>query len=106
MKQSSERNAVKLLAELGPTKAAIASVAQEFLNRGRNMAEVSFCISRVHERVGRLGGLVVRVYVPDERAEPDVLVNSRRREFVSYSDGLYRRLRIPSTAGTKARWSS
>ena len=36
VKQISERNAVKLLAELGPTKAAIASVAQEFLNLGED----------------------------------------------------------------------
>ena len=66
VKQSSERNAVKLLPELGPTKAAIASVAQEFLNLGRSMAEVSFYISRVHPRVGRLSSLVLEVYAPDE----------------------------------------
>ena len=85
----------RLSKELGPTKAAIASVAQEFLNRGRTMAEVSFCISKFHPRVGRVAGLVVRVYVADESVEPGVLVNSRRRDFLSYSDGLYRRLRVP-----------
>ncbi|MDG6926836.1 MAG: hypothetical protein JRN09_09830 [Nitrososphaerota archaeon] len=95
VKQSSERNAVKLLPDLGPSKAAIASVAHEFLIRGRTMAEVSFCISSVRPRVARLSGLIARVYVPDEGVQPEVLVRSRSREFVSYSEGLYRRLRIP-----------
>ena len=95
VKQSSERNAVKLLPDLGPTKAAIASVAQEFLSLGRSMAEASFYISRVHPRVGRLSSLVLEVYAPDEGRAVDVLVNCRKREFKSYSDGLYRRLRIP-----------
>jgi len=95
VKQNAERLAVKIVRDVGPTKAAIASVAQEFLALGRNLAEVSLCISGVHPRVARLSGLVVRVYVRDERAEPDVLVGSRRRGFVAYSEGLYRRLRIP-----------
>ena len=91
VKQGSERNAVKLLPELGPTKAA---VAQEFLNLGRSMAEVSFYIARVHPRVGRLSSLVLEVYAPDEGRTPSVLVNSRKRDFKSYADGPYRRLRI------------
>jgi hypothetical protein len=95
VKQSSERYAVKLLHDMGPSKAAIASVAHEFLARGRTMGEVSFCISSVRPRVARLGGLIARVYVPDESVQPEVLVRSRPREFVSYSEGLYRRLRIP-----------
>ena len=94
VKQGSERNAVKLLPELGPTKAAVASVAQEFLNLGRSMAEVSFYIARVHPRVGRLSSLVLEVYAPDEGRTPSVLVNSRKRDFKSYADGPYRRLRI------------
>ena len=71
VKQGSERNAVKLLPELGPTKAAVASVAQEFLNLGRSMAEVSFYIARVHPRVGRLSSLVLEVYAPDEGRAPE-----------------------------------
>jgi hypothetical protein len=94
VKQSSERNAVKLLPELGPTKAAVASVAQEFLSLGRSFAEVSFFIARVHPRVGRLSSLVLRVYAPDEASAVDVIVGTRKRDFKSYSDGLYRRLRV------------
>ncbi len=94
VRQSSERNAVKLLPELGPTKAAIASVAQEFLSLGRSVAEVSFFIARVHPRVGRLSSLVLEVYAPEAGSAVDVLVNSRKREFKSYSEGLYRTLRI------------
>jgi hypothetical protein len=93
VKQSSERNAVKLLPELGPTKAAIASVAQEFLRLGRNAVEVSSCLSRVHPWVGHLSDLVVEVY-PTPPGEVGVLVNGRERTFKSYTRGLYRKLRI------------
>ena len=95
VKQISERSAVKLMPELGPTKAAIASVAQEFLNLGRMMSDVSFSIARVHPRVGRIGSLLLTVYAPDPQNPVDVLVNSRRRQFKAYSDGLYLRLRAP-----------
>jgi hypothetical protein len=94
VKQSAERNAIKLLPHLGPTKSAIASVAQEFLSLGRSVAEASFFVSRVHPRVGRLSSLVIEVYAPDG-GTVDVLVNGRKREFKSQSEGLYRRLRIP-----------
>jgi hypothetical protein len=94
VKMSSERNAIKLLPHLGPTKAAIAAVAQEFLSLGRSVGESSLYISRVHPRVGRLSSLVIEVYVPDG-GTVEVLVNGRRREFKSQSEGLYRRLRIP-----------
>ena len=94
VKMSSERNAIKLLPHLGPTKAAIASVAQEFLSLGRSVGESSLYISKVHPRVGRLSSLVIEVYVPDGRTV-DVLVNGRRREFKYQSEGLYRRLRVP-----------
>jgi hypothetical protein len=95
VKQASERNAVKLVPELGPTKAAIASVAQEFLSLGRNFSEVSSSIAKVHARVGRLSSLVLEVYAPDETSAVVVLVNGRGREVKSYPEGLYRRLRIP-----------
>jgi hypothetical protein len=94
VKQSAERNAIKLLPQLGPTKAAIASVAQEFLSLGRSMGEASFFISKVRPRVGRLSSLVIEVYAPDG-GTVDVLINGRKREFKSQSEGLYRRLRIP-----------
>jgi hypothetical protein len=94
VKMSSERNAVKLLPHLGPTKAAIASVAQEFLSLGRSVGEASLSISKVHPKIGRLSSLVVEVYVP-EGGTVDVLVNGRKREFKFQSQGLYLRLRIP-----------
>ncbi|MDA4133113.1 MAG: hypothetical protein OK454_08330 [Thaumarchaeota archaeon] len=94
VKQNAERLAVKIMREIGPTKAAIASVAQEFLRQGRNLAEVSAFIANVHPRIDRLKDLVVEVYsTPD--SEIQVLVDGRDRPFVSYSDGLYRELRIP-----------
>lgn len=95
VKQGCERNAVKLLPELGPTKAAIASVAQEFLSLGRSMAEVSYYIARVQPRIGRVGSLVMRVYASEGGADVEVLVNSRRRQFKSFPEGLYQKLRVP-----------
>ncbi|MGH9917470.1 MAG: hypothetical protein ACRD6W_01150, partial [Nitrososphaerales archaeon] len=41
VKRKAERLAVRIMPEIGPTKAAIASVAHEFLSQGRNFAEVS-----------------------------------------------------------------
>jgi hypothetical protein len=95
VKLSSERNAVKLLPHLGPTKAAIASVAQEFLSLGRSLGEASLFISKVHPRIAGLSSLVLGVFVPDERTAVEVLVNGRKRDFKCYSEGLYRRLRVP-----------
>jgi hypothetical protein len=95
VKLSSERNAVKLVPHLGPTKAAIASVAQEFLSLGRTLGDASLFISKVHPRIGRLSSLVLEVFIPDERIVVDVLVNGRKRAIKSYSEGLYRKLRIP-----------
>jgi len=59
------------------------------------MAEVSFFVARRHPRVGRIGSLLLTAYAPDEAGAPDVLVNSRHRDFKSYPDGLYLRLRVP-----------
>jgi hypothetical protein len=95
VKMGSERNAVKLLPHLGPTKAAIAAVAQEFLSLGRSVSEASLSISKVHPKIGRLSSLVVEVYAPEAEGDVDVLVNGRKRGFKSYSEGSYRRLRIP-----------
>ena len=94
VKLNAERLAVKIMREIGPTKAAIATVAQEFLRQGRNLAEVSAFIANVHPRMDRLKDLVVEVYSAPE-SEIQVLVDGRNRPFVSYSDGLYRELRIP-----------
>jgi len=94
VKQNSERNAVKLSPEIGPTRAAIAAVAQEFLTLGRSMAEVSLFISKVHPRVGRLSSLVLEVYAPNASEVIQVWVNGRQRDFKSYSNGMYRKLRI------------
>ena len=94
VKRNAERLAVKIMREIGPTKAAIASVAQEFLRQGRNLAEVSSLIGRVHPRMDRLKDLVVEVY-PAPEGEIRVLVDGRDRPFRSYAEGLYRRLRIP-----------
>ncbi|HEV2138029.1 MAG TPA: hypothetical protein VGR53_04250 [Nitrososphaerales archaeon] len=92
-KLSAERLAVKLMEELGPTKAAIASVAQVFIGQGRNLAEVSACISRVHAGMDRLRDLVLEVY-PMPTGEIRVLVDGRERSFRSHSSGLYCKLRI------------
>ena len=93
VKQNAERMAIKLLGELGPTDAAIASVAQEFMNLGRNVLDVSLCISRVHPKMGRLKDLVVEVYP----LSPDVsvFINGRESEFKSHSNEPYLKLRIP-----------
>jgi hypothetical protein len=94
VKQNAERLAVKVMREIGPTKAAIASVAQEFLRQGRTVAEVSSFIANVHPRIGRLKDLLVEVS-PASGDEIRVLVEGRDRPFVSHSAGFYRRLRIP-----------
>ena len=94
-KQSAERLAVKIMGELGPTKAAIASVAQEFLSQGRGMAEVSSCIARVHPGMDRLKDLDVEVKPSAHTKEVRVLVDGRERPFSSFASGFYLRLRIP-----------
>jgi hypothetical protein len=94
VKQSAEHLAVKIMGEMGPTKAAIASVAQEFLTQGRNLAEVSSSIGMVHPKMDRLKDLIVEVYSAPE-GEIHVLFDGRERPFRSHAEGLYRRLRIP-----------
>jgi hypothetical protein len=93
-KQNAEKLAVKLMDDLGPTRAAIVSVAQFFIAQGRNFAEVSFCISLIHPAMDRLGDIMVEVY-PEPTGEIRVLVDGRDRAFKSYSNGIYRKLRIP-----------
>ncbi len=94
VKANAERLAVKVVDELGPTKAAIASVAEEFLMRGRNLAEVSSSIGKLHPKVNRLKDIVVEVY-PVQEAVIRVIVAGRERPYRLYSEGLYRKLRIP-----------
>ncbi|HEV2138487.1 MAG TPA: hypothetical protein VGR53_06565 [Nitrososphaerales archaeon] len=91
---TAERLAAKVMGELGPTRAAIASVAQVFIGQGRNFIEVSRCISKVHPAMDRLRDLIVEVY-PAPSGEIRVLVDGRERPFRSYSRGIYRKLRIP-----------
>jgi hypothetical protein len=93
-KQSAERLAVKVMEELGPTKAAIASVAQEFLRQGRSMAEVSSCVGRIHAGMDRVKDLIVEAKPDHEGEEMRVLVDGRDRPFSSYGYGLYAKLRI------------
>ncbi len=93
VKHSSERLALRLLDELGPTEAAIASVSQEFVKLGRNLLEVNLCISRLHPRMGQLKDLVVEVY--PLTSEVKVFVDGRERTFKSHANGLYKKLRIP-----------
>lgn len=93
-KQSAERLAVKIMDALGPTKAAIASVAQVFIGQGRPLVEVSSCISKVHPSMDKLRDLVVEVY-PAPAGEIRVLVDGRERASKSFADGLYRKMRIP-----------
>ncbi|MDE1853241.1 MAG: hypothetical protein KGI38_05790 [Thaumarchaeota archaeon] len=93
-KQNAETLAVKVMDELGPTKSAIASVAQIFIAQGRNLREVSSCISMVHPSIDRLGDIVVEIRQETEE-DVRVLVDGRDRPYKSYSHGFYRRLRIP-----------
>ncbi len=94
VKQNAEKMAVKIMDELGPTAAAIVSVAQEFIGQGRNLAEVSSCIARVHTGMDRVKDLTVEV-CPAPAGEIRVLVEGRERPFRAYSSGPYVRLRMP-----------
>ena len=93
-RQSAERLAVRLMDEIGPTKAAIAAVAQVFIAQGRNLRETSSCISMIHPAIDRLGDLIVEVYL-GPKGDVRVLVDGRDRPFKSYSNGIYRKLRVP-----------
>jgi hypothetical protein len=93
-KRNAETLAVKVMDELGPTKAAMASVAQVFIAQGRNLREVSSCISMIHPAIDRLGDIIVEVRQETEDAIR-VLVDGRERPYKSYSNGFYRGLRIP-----------
>ncbi len=97
VKRSAERLAVKVMGELGPTKAAVASVAQEILRRGRSMAEVSSCIAKVHAGMDRVKDLVIEVK-PSTDAGVRILVDGRERPSSSSSRGLYLTLRMPMFA--------
>jgi hypothetical protein len=101
VKHNAERLAVKLMREMGPTKAAIAAVAQEFLGQGRSLAEVSSFIGEVHPKMGRLKDIVVDVY-PAPEGEIEVLIDGRRRPVRSYDRGLYKTLCIPLFASDGA----
>ena len=94
VEKNAERLALGIMAELGPTKAAIASVAQEFLRLGRSMADVSSHIAEVHPGIDSLKDLVIEVH-PKQGSEVSVLVKGRVRSHSSHSAGLFRRLRIP-----------
>lgn len=94
VKQSAERLAAKIMDKIGPTRAAIASVAQEFLRQGRSLVDVSSSIGLIHTKVDQLKDLVIEVY-PSPEGEIRVLLDGRERPFTSYSEGLYKRLRIP-----------
>jgi len=99
-KQNAERFAVKIMEDLGPTKAAIASVAQFFTAQGRNFAEVSACVSQVHPAMDRLADLLVEVR-PEPSGKIQVLVGGRNRPFKSHSNGIYRKLRIAHFASDR-----
>jgi hypothetical protein len=93
-KRNAETLAVRVMEDLGPTKAAIASVAQVFIAQGRNLREVSSCISMVHPAINKLSDVVVEVRTgPGEAVR--VRVDGRDRTCKSYSNGFYRTLRIP-----------
>jgi hypothetical protein len=94
VKRNAERLAIGIMDELGPTKAAIASVAQEFLRLGRNMTDVSSHMAEVHPGIDSLKDLVVEVYSKHEEGVR-VLVNGRDRPHSAHAVGLFRRLRIP-----------
>jgi hypothetical protein len=101
VRQNSGRSAVKLLDELGPTKAAMTAVAQEFLRLGRSLLEVSVCLSRVHPKIGRLRDLVVSVRLASASDAVIILVDGRERARVSADGRLYRKLRITLLLGER-----
>ena len=92
-KQSAEKLAVKVMDDLGPTRAAIASVGQFFIAQGRGPEEVSSCISLMHPAMDRLGDLLLEV-CPEPAGAIQVLVGGRNRPFKLYPNGIYRKLRI------------
>ncbi|MDG7006631.1 MAG: hypothetical protein JRN06_00135 [Nitrososphaerota archaeon] len=94
VKRNAERLALGIVGELGPTKAAIACVAQEFLRLGRSMPDVSSHIAEVHPGIDSLKDLVVEVY-PEPGRDVSVLVNGRGRPHTAHSAGVFQRLRIP-----------
>jgi hypothetical protein len=94
VKRNAERLALGIVDELGPTKAAIASVAQEFLRLGRSMTDVSSRIAEVHPGIDSLKDLVIEVYA-EPGGEVCVLVNGRARPHSSYGAGLFLKVRIP-----------
>jgi len=99
-KQSAEKLAAKVMDDLGPTKAAISSVAQFFIAQGWNLAEVNSCISLIHPAMDRLGDLLLEVR-PEPTGDFVVLVGGRIRPFKVYPNGIYRKLRIPLFASDR-----
>lgn len=97
VKQNAEKVSIKIVGGLGPTKAAIVSVANEFIARGRSLLEIGLCVSKVHPKIGRVRDLVIEVYPLSTKV--GVLVDGREREFKSSGEGLYRKLRIPLFVG-------
>ena len=103
VKQGAEKLAVKIMDEFGPIRAAIASVSQEFLRRGRSMAEVSSRIARVHPGMDRLKDLVMEVRPSRGPEEVRVLVDGMERPFTFTGRSLYLRLRVPLFASDDGR---
>ncbi len=99
VKQNSERAAVKLLDDFGPTKAAIVGVATEFLGQGRNAIEVSSSISGIHQWIGQLSDLVIEVYLTASSDKVKLTLNGMERKFKISGEGLYRKLRVPLFVG-------
>ena len=103
VKQSAERLAVKIMQELGPKEAAVASVAQEFLRRGRSMAEVSSRVGRIYAGMDRVKDLVMEVRPSCGPEEVRILVDGRERPFTRFGWSLYLRLRAPLFASDDGR---
>ena len=103
VKQNAEHLAMKVISEIGPTKAAVASVSQEFLRQGRSMAEVSSCVARIHVGMDRVKDAVVQVGPLNDVGDVYVLVDGRERPFASMKDGLYYKLRVPVFAFDDAK---
>lgn len=97
VKQNADQLSIKIVGDLGPTKAAIVSVANEFIARGKSLLEIGLCVSKVHPKIGRVRDLVIEVYPTSTKV--GVLVDGKERGFKSYGEGLYRKLRIPLFVG-------
>ncbi len=96
VKAAAENLAAKLLRSesISPDRAVMASVAREFLDRGKSFREVVGAIAKLYPKAAEQGDLLVEVAL-EKGEEPRVLVNGKERKFKAYSKGVTKVLRVP-----------